>query len=92
MTAAQNIIGPKIKAIRRDKGLTQSDLAARCQLLGWDIGENGITKIETQIRCVVDAELLCLAQALHVFPQELLPDPSVMKKTLKQHYAKRDGS
>lgn len=89
MAHPQNIIGPKLKAIRRGKGLTQNDLAARCELLGWIIGENGITKIETQIRCVVDAELLCLAKALKVFPEELLPDPSVSTKALKQYYAER---
>ena len=46
--------------------MSQAMLAARCALLGWDLTENGVTKIETQIRCVTDAELLTLALALGV--------------------------
>lgn len=41
-------------------------LSARCARVGWDIGENTISKIEAQIRCVTDLELDYLAQALKV--------------------------
>lgn len=75
MLSEQNIIGPQIKALRLSKEVSQAMLAARCELLGWDVSENGITKIERQIRCVTDRELLILAKALRVklrdiFPQE----------------------
>lgn len=89
MAAPQNIVGPKIKALRRGQKLTQEELAARCGMLGWDVGENVITKIETQIRCVVDIELLCLAKALRVDPAELLPGGSAQEKTVKSYYAEK---
>src|SRR5438132_4421493 len=54
MPSPQNIVGPRLKALRRELGLTQAMLAARCGTLGWDIGENVITKIETAIRCITD--------------------------------------
>lgn len=75
----QNIVGSQLKALRREMGLTQAMLAARCGRLGWDIGENVVTKIETQIRCVTDFELLCLAAALRIDPNRLLPPPEKIK-------------
>ncbi len=89
MAAPQNIIGPSIRALRREKGLTQAMLAARCGVLGWDIGENTVTKIETQIRCVVDAELLCLAKALEVRPDSFFPPPETAKATVKAYFSAR---
>lgn len=87
MHAPQNIVGPQIQALRRNRKLTQAMLAARCGMLGWDVGENVITKIETQIRCVVDVELLCLAKALDISPELLLPAENQAKRTIKVYYA-----
>ena len=41
-----------------------------------DIGENTISKIEAQVRCVTDSEIVFLAQALKVREQELFPSRS----------------
>lgn len=87
MTTPQNIVGPRIKAIRLQRGLTQAMLAARCGMLGWDVGENVVTKIETQIRCVVDFELLCVAQALDVGVQDLLPPSNKSRGILLKQFA-----
>jgi transcriptional regulator with XRE-family HTH domain len=69
----QNIVGPIVRKIRYSKGWTQSMLAARCSRVGWDIGENTISKIEAQVRCVTDEELVHLASALKIKEQELFP-------------------
>lgn len=61
----QNMIGPAIRRIRYQRGLTQAMLAARCHHAGWDIGENTISKIEAQIRCITDREIIFLAKALN---------------------------
>ena len=39
-------------------------LTARCSRVGWDVAENTIAKVEAQIRCVSDREIVCLARAL----------------------------
>ena len=39
-----NIVGPAVKEIREEKGLTQEVLAARCNLLGWDISRSTLAK------------------------------------------------
>lgn len=58
-------------------------------MLGWDIGENTITKIETQIRCIVDAEILCISKALDVQPQVIFPSSEKSKSVVKQFYDPR---
>lgn len=61
-----NIVGPEIRRLRYQQGLTQDDLAARCSRLGWDLSRSTLAKIEAQVRCVSDAELLILSRALKV--------------------------
>ena len=70
---SQNIVGPVVRKIRYGKGWTQAMLSARCARVGWDIGENTISKIEAQVRCVTDGELVFLARALKTKEQELFP-------------------
>ena len=74
MAACQNIIGRRVKALRSAQELTQAMLAARCGTLGWDVSESVITKIETQLRCVTDRELIILAEALRVKLREFFPN------------------
>jgi transcriptional regulator with XRE-family HTH domain len=73
MAVPQNIVGPMVRKIRYQKGWTQAMLTARCCRAGWDISENTIAKIEAQIRCVTDRELMLLAQALKVELPGLFP-------------------
>ena len=68
---AKNLVGPVVRKIRYQRGLTQAMLTARCNRAGWDIGENTIAKIEAQIRCVTDREIVHLAKAIGVKVQDL---------------------
>lgn len=53
--------------------MSQPQLAAKCQRLGWDIERDTIAKIEATARWVGDFELLKLARALEVPLQMLFP-------------------
>ena len=66
-----NLIGPKVREIREEQGITQEELAARCNLLKWDISRSTLAKIESQVRRVTDEEVALLAKALNVDIQEL---------------------
>jgi transcriptional regulator with XRE-family HTH domain len=68
----KNIIGPQIRRIRLKMGLTQEQLAAKCQLAGFDVSRGVLSQIEAQLRCVSDYELLKLSRILKVSAQELL--------------------
>ncbi len=66
------MIGPMLRSLREAEGLTQAELAARLQLSGWDISRETLAKVESQVRCVTDRELVRFAEALEVDPSELL--------------------
>lgn len=66
-----NVVGPRIRQIREEQGITQEALAARCNLLKWDISRGTLAKIESQVRRVTDEEAVLLARALRVEVQDL---------------------
>jgi transcriptional regulator with XRE-family HTH domain len=68
----QNIVGPVIRALREKQGLTQPQLVAKLNIAGWDLSRATYSKIESQIRCVADYELLKLAAGLGIDAPELL--------------------
>ncbi len=49
--------------------------AARCSILGWELSRGTLSKIEAQLRCVKDGELVILAKALKVDANTLLSFP-----------------
>ena len=67
------MVGPQIRKLRYEQGITQEMLAARCARHGWDLSRGTLSKIEAQVRCVTDAELLVLAKALKVSIEKLYP-------------------
>ena len=71
--AIQNIVGPQVRQLRASQGMTQEQLAARCNVLGWDLSRGTLSKIEAQVRCVSDSELRFLADALKVGLDDLYP-------------------
>ena len=77
-----------MRKIRSQHGLTQADIAARCQRMGWDLSRDTLAKIELQSRWVSDFEVVFLAQALGVSHHELLPDDKQMK-TLARDFIRR---
>lgn len=68
-----NIIGPQVRRIRNQQGITQAKLAEKCQLIGWDISREGIAKIESGLRNVFDREVILLAKTLKVHFSVLFP-------------------
>ncbi|MGV3664055.1 MAG: helix-turn-helix domain-containing protein [Prosthecobacter sp.] len=72
----RNILGPNIRKLRQQAGLTQDDLAARLQLAGLDnIDRVAVAKIESQIRSLYDFETIILARVLKVTCETLMDVP-----------------
>jgi DNA-binding XRE family transcriptional regulator len=69
-----NKIGPQVKRLREQKAMTQEDLTAQCNLLGWRISRGTLAKIESQVRRVIDFEVTYLAQALEVEISDLFDE------------------
>jgi transcriptional regulator with XRE-family HTH domain len=66
-----NIIGPQIRRLREQNNMTQEELTAQCNLLGWNISRGTLAKIESQVRRVTDSEVALIARVLHVDISEL---------------------
>lgn len=59
-----NLSGLRIKEVREASGLSQEDLAAKLQLMGIELTQKSISRIECGLRVVPDYELKYFARAL----------------------------
>lgn len=79
----RNSVGPAVRRLRIERGLTQDDLAARLVLAGLQNADRvWVAKIESQIRSVFDYELAVIAAELGVKADDLLPTEKVLKRDL----------
>ena len=64
----KNTVGPRVKLARRTTKppMSQADLVARLEILGLNMSQSGISKIEIGLREVTDIEVQTLAKALKV--------------------------
>jgi transcriptional regulator with XRE-family HTH domain len=67
----RNIIGNKVRMIRKKKKLTQDELTARIQNRGINIDRPMLSRIETNSREVYDFEVKAISEALEVSIDEL---------------------
>ncbi len=72
-TTQQNLVGPAVRRLRMDAGMSQAAMIAKLQLAGWGISRAGLSKIEARLRRVTDAELYLLAKILNCGIRDLYP-------------------
>ena len=70
----KNIISEKVKERRIELNISQTELAAKMQVMNVNIDQQMISKIEKNKRQVTDYELACLCKCLSVQPNDLLSD------------------
>lgn len=68
----RNLIGARVEAACKSKGIKQKELLAQLQVNGVDMNASGLSKLEGQIRSVTDIELVALADILEVSIDYLL--------------------
>tara|TARA_R110001583_G_scaffold51161_7_gene159727 strand:- start:926 stop:1132 length:207 start_codon:yes stop_codon:yes gene_type:complete len=66
-----NIVGKNVKKIRENRGWTQEQLVAKCNLNNWEISRSTLAKIESNVRRVTDIEVQKLSLALNVSVNDL---------------------
>lgn len=71
-----NIIGKNVRLIREKKGWTQEQLAAKCNLINWEISRGTLAKIESNVRGVTDIEVSYFALVLDVDIDKLFSEYS----------------
>lgn len=72
MDGNANASGRKIKELREAAGLSQEQLAAKVQLVGLNLNQKAISRIETGDRVVPDFELLFFSEVFDVSVEALL--------------------
>ena len=82
---ARNIVGPRVRLARKlsQPPLTQGELAARLQVLGLEVEQSSVSKIEQGLRPVSDMEVMVLAKALNVTVGWLLGEGNASSSTFK---------
>ncbi len=80
MKLGLNVVGPQVRKFRNKKDWTQTLLAQKLQLQGWDISVSSLGKLEAQLRRVPDCELIFLSKVLGVDVKELLPKSPSLKQ------------
>lgn len=66
-----NICGTQIRILRKQKKLSQEELAARLQVAGVDLDQKAISRIECEKRFLADFELREIARILQISMDEL---------------------
>lgn len=72
MDQRKNIVGKKIRELRIARGYSQRDLVRECELLGYPISQNMISRIENEKRQVTDVEILIFMEVFRVPSASLL--------------------
>ena len=69
---SEDLIGQKVVALRKERGMSQKELLARLQIHNLDLGQSALSDLEGQNRKVTDKEILALAEIFHISVGELL--------------------
>lgn len=67
-----NLCGKKLAEIRKSKNLSQRKLAVKMQLLGYDVDNYFIRRVENGERFVTDIDLKIFCQALDISITDIL--------------------
>ena len=67
----KNLIGGRLKLLRKKHKLSQQELSNKLELLGVYICRGSISRIEDHSRTVTDIELFAIAEAMGIDPGEL---------------------
>ncbi|MBR1568234.1 MAG: helix-turn-helix transcriptional regulator [Lachnospiraceae bacterium] len=74
-----NTCGSKIREFRENNRMSQEDLATALQLIGLNINQKAISRIETGERVIPDYELLYFSKVFEVEITELFPKDQIVE-------------
>ena len=68
----RNIVGARVEQRRKAIGMKQKDLLTQLQIRGIDLNASALSKLEGQLRSVLDFELISISDVLGVSVNWLL--------------------
>ena len=79
-----NVVGPKLKSLRNDKNISQTEFSKLCKEKGVKRSVATISKIENQLRSVYDYEVQIFADVLRIPIDELYSlEPIVIEEDVQ---------
>ena len=88
----RNVIGHNITRLRQEKNIGQGELVRRIQLLGIEMNQAKLSRIEGKQISVVDKDIIAISEALGVTQNDLCSienGKSMLLKIVEEH---ADGS
>ena len=73
MTGKANVVGTRLRQFRLAVGLSQKELAARCQERGLNLTRSTLAKIESLVRFIKACELFIIAKVLNLPLERFFP-------------------
>ncbi len=77
-----NLCGERIASLRKERKLSQRKLSYRMQVLGYDVDNHFIRRVENGQRFVTDIDLMIFCQALDVPLSEILDFEGTPKESI----------
>ncbi|NSB15664.1 helix-turn-helix domain-containing protein [Clostridium beijerinckii] len=77
MQEYRNLFGDSIKRKREFLNLSQEELVAKLNLLGLEINQSDLSRIESYKRPIYDYELYCLCKILEINIKQFMSDDIV---------------
>lgn len=68
-----NVVGRRVRELRRHRGCTQEQLSAQCQVRGLNLSRSTLAKIEARVRFIKACELFIIAKVLNVPMEDFYP-------------------
>lgn len=78
INGTRNVLGPTIKFYRKKLGISQEYLTARLNVLGINIDQTILSRIENQEREIYDYEIYAIAEALEIDLIDLLKKDKII--------------
>ncbi|MBR5319598.1 MAG: helix-turn-helix transcriptional regulator [Peptococcaceae bacterium] len=75
----KNVCGQRVRELRKERKITQTEFAARLQICDVWLDQKAISRIELEDRVVGDYELWAMATVLQVDMKELLQSMPVIE-------------
>ena len=68
-----NVVGRLVRELRQQRGFTQEQLSARCQVRGLNLTRSTLAKIEARVRFIKACELFIIAKVLNLPMEDFYP-------------------
>ena len=79
-----NLCGERIAELRKERNLSQRKLSYQMQLLGYDVDNHFVRRVENGERFVTDIDLMIFCRALEVPLSEILDFEPAQRPTAKE--------